>query len=157
VPGEVAGICIRDEVDHLVAAMAVLWMDTAQISLGSHESGTTKRALADKVGVTQLIVETPEDWMEGLRMIARPSVGWRDLRGLASGFPSATPQGRTIDSVAIYQNTSGSTNVPRTFGISLERLKEQQRSKGAAISPHGVDRIRRVSAELAEKEAGHSL
>ena len=49
VPGEAAGICIRDEINHLVASMAVLCMDTAQISLASHENATTKRALADRV------------------------------------------------------------------------------------------------------------
>ena len=74
-PGEVAGICIRDEVSHLVAAMAVLCMNTPQISLGSHESGSTRRALAERVGVTQLIVEAAEDWMAGLRIIAMPPAG----------------------------------------------------------------------------------
>ena len=122
VPGEVAGICIRDEVNHLVAAMAVLCMDTAQISLGAHENGTTKRALADRVGATQLIVETPETWMQGLRTIAMPSGGARVIRGFQAKLPSAVCQGRAIDSIAIYQNTSGSTNVPKTFGISLERM-----------------------------------
>ena len=48
VPGEAAGICIRDEINHLVASMAVLCMDTAQISLASHENATTRRALADE-------------------------------------------------------------------------------------------------------------
>ena len=48
VPGEAAGICIRDEINHLVASMAVLCMDTAQISLASHENATTRRALADR-------------------------------------------------------------------------------------------------------------
>ncbi len=109
VPGEAAGICIRDEINHLVASMAVLCMDTAQISLASHENATTRRALADRVGVTQLIVETPEAWMEGLRTIEMPATGTEVLRGFRSGLPDAVCQGRTIDSVAIYQNTSGST------------------------------------------------
>jgi len=122
VPGAAAGICIRDEINHLVASMAVLCMDTAQISLASHENATTRRALADRVGVTQLIVETPEAWMEGLRTIEMPATGTEVLRGFRCELPDAVCQGRTIDSVAIYQNTSGSTNVPKTFAISLERL-----------------------------------
>ena len=122
VTGEAAGICIRDEINHLVASMAVLCTDTAQISLASHENATTRRALADRVGVTQLIVETPEAWMEGLRTIEMPATGTEVLRGFRSGLPDAVCQGRTIDSVAIYQNTSGSTNVPKTFGLSLERV-----------------------------------
>ena len=122
VPGAAAGICIRDEINHLVASMAVLCTDTAQISLASHENATTRRALADRVGVTQLIVETPEAWMEGLRTIEMPATGTEVLRGFRSGLPDAVCQGRTIDSVAIYQNTSGSTNVPKTFGLSLDRV-----------------------------------
>jgi acyl-CoA synthetase (AMP-forming)/AMP-acid ligase II len=122
VPGEAAGICIRDEINHLVASMAVLCMDTAQISLASHESATTRRALAERVGVSQLIVEAPEAWMEGLRTIEMPATGTEVVRGFRSGLPNAVCQGCTIDSVAIYQNTSGSTNVPKTFGLSLERV-----------------------------------
>jgi long-chain acyl-CoA synthetase len=119
-PGEVTGICIRDEVSHLVAAMAVLCMNTPQISLGSHESGSTRRALAERVGVTQLIVEAAEDWMAGLRIItmpkARVDVGGASISDLR---PDAS---QALDSIAIYQNTSGSTGIPKTFGISLERL-----------------------------------
>jgi acyl-CoA synthetase (AMP-forming)/AMP-acid ligase II len=122
VPGEVAGICIRGEVSHLVVSMALLWLDTPQISLGSHESGTTKRALADKVGLTQLIAERQESWMDGLRTIVLPSAGSSAMRASFAGLPGNACRGRTIDSVAVYQNTSGSTNVPKTFGFSLERL-----------------------------------
>ena len=89
VTGEAAGICIRDEINHLVASMAVLCMDTAQISLASHENATTRRALADRIGVTQLIVETPEAWMEGLRTIEMPATGTEVLRGFRCELPDA--------------------------------------------------------------------
>ena len=52
VPGEVTGICLRGELVHIYAATSVLCLGTPQISLGVHENGVTKRALADKVGVT---------------------------------------------------------------------------------------------------------
>ena len=107
VPGEVVGICIRDEVSHLVAAMAVLCMDTPQISLGSHESGSTRRALAQRVGVTQLIVEAAEDWMEGVRIIAMPPAGVDFAGGSLSNLRRDTSQAQPIGSIAIYQNTSG--------------------------------------------------
>ena len=122
VPGEVVGICIRDEVSHLVAAMAVLCMDTPQISLGSHESALTRRALAQRVGVTQLIVEAAEDWMEGVRIIAMPPAAVDFAGGSLSNLRRDTSQAQPIGSIAIYQNTSGTTGIPKTFGISLERL-----------------------------------
>ena len=71
--------------------------------------------------MTELIVEAPEAWMEGLRTIASRS-RTDVLRGFWSELPDAVCQGRTINSIAIYQNTSGSTNVPKTFGLSLERV-----------------------------------
>ena len=51
VPGAVTGLCVRDEIDHLLCAMALLCTGTPQISLGSHEPGETKRKIAHKVGV----------------------------------------------------------------------------------------------------------
>ena len=114
-PGEVTGVCIRDEIGHLVCAMALLCLDTPQMSLGSHESGATKRTLARKAGVTQLVVEKPDDWMDGLRTIVAPI---RDPKAISTApgvtAGSAFP-GRTHDSIAVYQNTSGSTNVPKTL------------------------------------------
>ena len=105
VTGEAAGICIRDEINHLVASMAVLCMDTAQISLASHENATTRRALADRVGVTQLIVETPEAWMEGLRTIEMPATGRRSFAGFDPGCQ--TPSVRDAQSTP-----SPSTRIP---------------------------------------------
>jgi long-chain acyl-CoA synthetase len=122
-PGKVTGLCIRDEVGHLVCAMALLCLDTPHIGLGSHEAGTTKRALAVKVGVTQLVVEQPEDWMEGLEIFVAP-IG--DPAAIAAA-PAIDHKryfvGRSLDAVGVYQNTSGSTNVPKTFGFTLERLR----------------------------------
>ena len=122
IQGEVTGICIPDEIGHLVCAMALLCLDAPHVSLGSHESGVTKRALARKVGVTQLIVVKPDDWMDGLRTIVAPI---RDLKA-TSAAPGITAssvfRGRTPDSIGMYLNTSGSTNVPKTLGITLGRL-----------------------------------
>src|SRR5215210_1612255 len=69
IQGEATGICIRDPIQHVVCAMALLCLGTPQMGLGSHELGTTKRTLARRVGVTQLVVEQVESWMEGLRTI----------------------------------------------------------------------------------------
>jgi acyl-CoA synthetase (AMP-forming)/AMP-acid ligase II len=122
IQGEVTGICIRDEIGHLVCAMALLCLDTPHMSLGSHENAATKRALARKVGVTQLVVEKSDDWMGDLRtIVAAP----RDPKAVFTAprvTASSVFRGRTLDSIAVYQNTSGSTNVPKTFGLTLERL-----------------------------------
>ncbi len=122
VQGEVTGICIPDEIGHLVCAMALLCLDTPHMSLGSHENAKTKRALAGKVNVTQLVVARPDDWMDGFRTIVAPA---QDLRAIAAApyvTASSMSRGRTPDSIGMYLNTSGSTNVPKTMGITLGRL-----------------------------------
>lgn len=120
-PGEATGLCIRDEITHLDAALAALCLGSPQVSLGSHESGPTKRALARKVGVTQLIVEKQEDWMEGLRTIVVPAGHSNGARAAARAAASAFPA-QPLDRIAVYQNTSGSTSIPKTFGLTFERL-----------------------------------
>jgi acyl-coenzyme A synthetase/AMP-(fatty) acid ligase len=108
-PEEVTGLCIRDEVDHLVCSMSLLCLGTPHISLGSHESDATKRSLARKVGVTQLIIETTHDWMAGLRAIVAPAGNANSIASL--GNLNRLCVERSLVSICLYQNTSGSTIV----------------------------------------------
>ena len=128
-PGEVTGLCIRDEIDHLVCALALLCLGIPQISLGSHEAGTTKRALASKAGMTQLIVERYEDWMEGRRTLVVPRHDPEALIALSIASSSVF-LGASPEAICVYQNTSGSTNIPKTFGLTLERLQALARRYG---------------------------
>lgn len=158
VPGEATGLSIRDEVAHIDAAMAVLCLGTAQVGLGSHESGATKRALARKIGVTQLIVETQEDWMEGFRTIVVPNVDAASVHAAPRLAPSAF-QARPLDRIGVFQNTSGSTNLPKTFGLTLERLlmlatryskdPKERRSMRTGSIEFDAHRLHRVSSLMA--------
>jgi acyl-CoA synthetase (AMP-forming)/AMP-acid ligase II len=121
-PGEVTGLCIRDEIQHVISAMTLLCMSTPHICLGSHEPSATKRVLAAKVGVTRLIVDKPEDWMEGLKTYA-PFNDSAAIFNAPAEDTKLLSAGCSLQSVALYQNTSGSTAVPRTFGFTLERIK----------------------------------
>jgi long-chain acyl-CoA synthetase len=121
-PDEVTGIAIRNEVDHIVCAMALLCLNMPQISLGSHEKDETKRALARKVCVTQLVAEHAADWMSGLRTVAVPCAGQGFLLDAPATAERDIFNAHRLDSIAVYQNTSGSTNIPKTFGMSLSRL-----------------------------------
>ena len=118
VPNQVTGICVRDTIEHLVCAMALMCMGTPQMSLGSHELGSTKRALTQKVGIGQVIADEASDWMEGLKVIRASS----DSHQAAGIRPDNFFGGSSLDTVVLYQNTSGSTGIPKTFGISLDRL-----------------------------------
>jgi long-chain acyl-CoA synthetase len=122
IPGQASGLCICDEIEHLVVTIGLLCMGTPQIALASHETGATKRALARKVGATQLIVEHAESWMEGLRTIVLPSGGIRSIRIKASVTPNEMLREYPGDLVSAYRSTSGSTSVPRTLAVTLERI-----------------------------------
>src|SRR5262245_17697596 len=119
VPREAAGLCLRDELTHIDVAMAALCLGAPQVSLGAHENAVTKRALAKKVGVSQIVAETREPWMEGFDVIVVPN--GEHLRGPA-GRVSDAFQAWPLDRVGVFQNTSGSTSVPKTFGFTYERL-----------------------------------
>jgi acyl-CoA synthetase (AMP-forming)/AMP-acid ligase II len=158
VPGESSGVCIRDEVGHIVHGTALMCLGTPQISLGSHENETTKRELMRKVGVTQLVVEKVEPWMEGARIIVVPP-GTRPSSSAVPPVGSAMFGAWPLDSVAVYQNTSGSTNVPKTFGLSFARvqiianryagdLKERRALRTGSIE-FDAHRLNRICALLA--------
>ncbi len=121
-PTEVAGISIRDEIGHVVCATALLCLGVPQISLGAHELDATKRGLMRKVGVTQIVAETAEPWMEGLKTILVPSE--HEALMAAPALAGEWVRARPLDTLVIYQNTSGSTNIPKTFGMDLRRIRK---------------------------------
>jgi len=119
VPGDVCGVSIKDQINHLMCAMALLSLHTPQVNLPSHETDINKRALAGKLAVGQIITDQHEEWMEGRSVIVAP------IRTLVAPPPfpiGICREGRPRDTIGLYQNTSGSTSVPKTFGLTLERL-----------------------------------
>jgi long-chain acyl-CoA synthetase len=118
----VVGICLRDDIAHIVCATALLCLGAPQISLGSHENAATRRQLASKVGATILVVERVEPWMEGLRAIVSPASNLRELTYVPDTANSGALGARPLESVAMFRNTSGSTKVPKTFALSLGRV-----------------------------------
>jgi acyl-CoA synthetase (AMP-forming)/AMP-acid ligase II len=100
----------------------LLCLGVPQISLGAHELDATKRSLIGKVGVTQVVAETAEPWMEGLKTILVPSDHARLTA--APALAGEWVRARPLDTLVIYQNTSGSTNVPKTFGMDLRRIRK---------------------------------
>jgi hypothetical protein len=72
--------------------------------------------------VTQVVAETAEPWMEGLKTILVPSDHARLTA--APALDGEWVRARPLDTLVIYQNTSGSTNVPKTFGMDLRRIRK---------------------------------
>lgn len=159
-PGAVTGVAIRDEISHLTCAMALLCLGSPQVALPAHELATNKRAIARRLGVTQLVAQEPSEWMDGLKVFLSPgdqTVVARS-RGTSRHEHSLRTQCRP-DRIALYRNTSGSTNIPKTFGLSLENLlvqaermanePAQQRVLRTSTVEHDATRFHRICALLA--------
>ena len=156
VPHEASGLCLRDELIHIDVAMAALCLGSAQVSLGAHENAITKRALARKLGITQLVVERYEPWMEGFSVIIVPK---SDEGFHASSFSASGFRAWPLDRVCVFQNTSGSTSIPKTFGLTYERLltlttryasdANERRSLRTGSIEFDAHRLARLAAMLA--------
>jgi acyl-CoA synthetase (AMP-forming)/AMP-acid ligase II len=108
------GVSIRDEIDHVVAAVALLCLGAPQLNLPSHEAPDTLRALAHRIGVRQVVAADAEPWMDGMRIFTQS--------GAAIHRPSGAFPAQDVETVVLYRTTSGSTGVPKAFGLSLDRL-----------------------------------
>jgi acyl-CoA synthetase (AMP-forming)/AMP-acid ligase II len=123
VPGEVTGIAIRDEIGHLTCAMALLCLGTPQVCLPSPEPAANKLAIARRLGATQLVAQERSEWMDGMRVFLAPANHRAPAHyGGASRLERQFAAERRLDWVALYRNTSGSTSIPKTYGLTLGRL-----------------------------------
>ena len=104
-PGEVTGVAIRDEIDNLVCAAALLCLGTPQICLASHEPPANNRAIARRLNATQVVAQGTIDWMDGITVVPAPA-----SRDLAAGWTSDPGHGfanRRPDWIPLYRNTFG--------------------------------------------------
>lgn len=157
-PGHVVGVAVTDEIDHLVCAMALLCLGTPQVCLASHESAVRKSAIMNKLGVTQLIADRGEPWHADARLFAPRETGHTMSSGPAPD-PAALRCTLAPDAVMLYQNTSGSTYVPKTFGLTWLRLlvaaqrqitgPHEQRVLRTTSMEHDATRYHRISALIA--------
>lgn len=118
-PGAPSGIAIQDPIDHSVAMMALAGLGSSQIGLPSQETDAGRAALAARVAARQVVTDRDEPWMEAMRRLAPPFAGLpavADSGVLGLAFAE--------DAFPFYQSTSGSTGVPRVFGIRIARIRD---------------------------------
>lgn len=120
VPGRMTAVSLSQEIDHLLCATALMCLGTPQINLASHETEVNKEALASKLGVTQVIARQSKPWMAEARVFSPPPAG--EAASSSGAAPDAVLNDIPLDAILLYCSTSGSTNVPKTFGLSFERL-----------------------------------
>ena len=102
--GAVVGVEIADEVEHLVASLALIAAGTRHITLVTHDPATARNELASRAGVTHVL-----------------SSGGQVVRRDAAGTAEADGEG------GIYLKTSGTTGGINIIAFSAAQLGEQAR------------------------------
>lgn len=100
--GTMVGVEIADEVEHLVASLALMAAGARHITLATHDSQTVRGELAARVGVTHVV-----------------SGGGRVARTEASGTGNADRLG------GIYLKTSGTTGSMNIIAFTTAQLSAQ--------------------------------
>lgn len=119
-PGDVAGLTIGDEIEHLVVCLALMRAGAAQITLGTQDPPGLRERLAARVGVTCHVTAGGT-----VARLARP----RTVEAAASG-PDDRP--------AIVLPGSGTTGDVKLVSLSGAQIATQA---SIAYADYGADRI----------------
>jgi acyl-CoA synthetase (AMP-forming)/AMP-acid ligase II len=117
-PGAVVGLTMRDEIDHLLATLALFELGVPVVALASREPTAARSRLARRVGVTLVVGDGPEDAVEGVprldvvRVLAGASAASGDAR-----LPDAEPA-----RPALFLTGSGTTGEPKIIGFTQDDL-----------------------------------
>jgi non-ribosomal peptide synthetase component E (peptide arylation enzyme) len=116
--GTIVALTARSEVDHLLAALALLELGAPQVALASHDPPALRLRLARRVGATLVLADRPDDAVAGLDRI--------DL-GAALASARATPRGDVVPGLdasrpALYLTGSGTTGEPKVIRFSQHDL-----------------------------------
>jgi long-chain acyl-CoA synthetase len=141
VPGATTGISIRHEIDHLICAMALLCLGAPQVNLPTQDGVANKRALAQRLGVKQVVTEQTEDWLEGMTCIVRPLPA--ETVPVSNAGLDRFDESLPDNPIALYLNTSGSTRAPLSVEVPLRRMLQIADWCAAQPSEH---RVLRTSA-----------
>jgi acyl-coenzyme A synthetase/AMP-(fatty) acid ligase len=115
-PGTVVGLVLRDEVEHLLATLALLECGAMQISLPSREPAAARERLARRVGATTVLVDRDEDAPPGLRPLC-----FADLHGGRAGVA----RNDDAEAPAVALTGSGTSGEPKLIVYSGRDLARQ--------------------------------
>jgi len=118
---EVVALTARREVEHLVAVLALFWLDAPQLAIASHDPAPMRAGLAARVGATTVLSDRPGDAIEGLRFVdladALADAGANGRAGSAPGDDGA--------SAALYLTGSGTTGEPKVVAYAQRDVAAQ--------------------------------
>lgn len=115
-------VTVPDEVEHLLMSLALLCLGTRNISLGSHEPEDIRSRLALQLGVRQVVSGHGIGPLPEVAGFLPPSgalpAGTRDL------FDRMDRVARGRGDKVFFASTSGTTGLPKLFGVSMALFLE---------------------------------
>ncbi|WP_020179850.1 fatty acid--CoA ligase family protein [Methylopila sp. M107] len=148
-PGMTVGVSVGDQALHLAAAFALLSLGAPHVCLPAHEPDAALRVIAGRLGIAMVLRDRPTPWAEG---IATVDISFDAVKGAPSGAASAR---RVVPGdVSAYVKTSGSTDVPKLFGVSYARALEA----GASYAAEPLERrVMRTSSTDFDSSRGYRI
>jgi len=121
-PDEITAVTVPDEVAHIEITLALLCLGTPNISIGSFETQDNRTRIIDRLEISQTI--SPPD----LPLHYSTAKDTQRLYPPANYSPSGSAHNRMMSQLlreedeVIILSTSGTTGVPKIFGMSMARM-----------------------------------
>lgn len=143
-PAATVGLTIRDEVEHLVASLALFALGARQITLASHDQPEMRRDLADRAGVTHRLVDDSAFDTGGTAVVWTPG---DPPATTAPEIMAAAGQGR------LFLRTSGTTGKTNILEFSESQIGLQ----AARHAEYAGERLLRLAAIEHNNSKRHRL
>lgn len=149
-------LTLPNEVDHLLTALALLCMGVPQVNVGSYQTPESARAIIRKTGALTLIAAGPGSADVGISRLVPPFDEIEQSSFAAGPIEFGSFE---IDDEALYRTTSGSTGIPKAFGLTAGRLMQaadrmapdprELRVLRTSTMEYDSSRIHRITAAIA--------
>ena len=140
VDGATVGLTVRDEIDHLIVALALLDLGAAQVALASHAPAPVRAELARRCGVTHCVVDDPTDRVDAVATVLAGPLAL----GESEGRPTPGRAGAG-DAPALILTGSGTTGRPKIVRYTQRDLARQ--AGHPVIDPRGERLLHLASVE----------
>jgi len=110
--GDLVGLRLGDDIDHLLALSAAAWLGAGTMSLDWRTPPKDTRQTLDRVGIRRLVAINPDDAYAGI-----DTVSFAKLMATPPTPAPARPVA-AADAVFMINATSGTTGVPQSVAVS---------------------------------------
>src|SRR5664279_2950477 len=112
-PGEVVGITISDEVEHLAVTLALLSLGIPHVCLPTHDPAGKRLDTTARLGIERIVIAEALDAVPNVQSL------------LLGHAPTASAESESLaaldddpDAPAIYYTSSGTTGKPKLYALS---------------------------------------